>query len=107
MAPEQIRGEPVDARTDLYALGIMLFELCAGTPPYASPGLSALLAMHLSAPVPRLEDQAPGLPRDLGFLVARLMAKRPADRPQSAAEVVEVLKLLADSGGVDQSTSAT
>ena len=108
MAPEQIRGEPVDARTDLYALGVMLFELCAGTPPYASPGLSGLLAMHLSAPVPRLEDQVPELSRDPGFLVARLMAKRPADRPQSAAEVMEILKLLANSGGVThQSTSAT
>ena len=64
--------------------------------------------MHLSAPVPRLEDQVPELSRDLGFLVARLMAKRPADRPQSAAEVMEILKLLANSGGVThQSTSAT
>jgi serine/threonine-protein kinase len=99
MSPEQIQGGPVDARTDLYALGIMLFELCSGLPPFDSPNINDLLALHLEAPVPPLADALPDLPADLGALVGRLMAKRQADRPQSAAEVVEILKMLAASGG--------
>jgi serine/threonine protein kinase len=99
MSPEQIRGERVDARTDLYALGIMLFELCSGVPPFDSPRINELLTMHLETAVPTLAEVAPDLPLDLGALVGRLMEKRPEDRPQSAAEVVEILKMLASSGG--------
>jgi len=99
MSPEQIRGGRVDARTDLYALGIMLFELCAGSPPFESPRIEDLLALHLEARPPALADAVADLPPDLGLLVARLMAKRPEDRPQSAAEVVEILKALASEGG--------
>ena len=99
MSPEQIRGDRVDARTDLYALGIMLFELCAGFPPFDSPRINNLLAMHLEAPVPSMVEALPDLPPELGLLVGRLLEKRPEDRPQSAAEVVEILKMLAASGG--------
>ena len=102
MSPEQIRGEQVDARTDLYALGVLLFELCSGGPPYESSSVNELLGMHLDAPVPSLVERVPDLPRELGFLVTRLMAKRREDRPQSAAEVVEILKLIA-AGGSGQS----
>ncbi|HEX7554285.1 MAG TPA: protein kinase, partial [Geothrix sp.] len=99
MSPEQIRGDRVDARTDLYALGIMLFELCAGMPPFDSPRINDLLAMHLEAPVPSMMEALPDFPSELGLLVSRLMEKRPEDRPQSAVEVVEILKMLAASGG--------
>jgi serine/threonine-protein kinase len=98
MSPEQIRGERVDARTDLYALGIMLFELCSGLPPYESPRVNDLLAMHLEAPIPPLRDTLPDLAPELDALVKRLMEKRPEHRPQSAAEVAEILKLLAAGG---------
>jgi serine/threonine-protein kinase len=99
MSPEQIRGERVDARTDLYALGVMLFELCSGLPPFDSPRINELLAMHLEAPVPLLAEVSPDLPPDLANLAERLMEKRPEHRPQSAAEVVEILKMLAALGG--------
>jgi len=97
MSPEQIRGDRVDARTDLYALGIMLFELCSGIPPFDSPHIDELLTMHLEAPIPSLAG--PDLPLELGVLVGRLIGKRPEDRPQSAAEVAEILKMLAAGGG--------
>ena len=98
MAPEQIRGDRVDARADLYALGVMLFELCSGLPPFDDPRVEDLLNLHLQAAPPSLLETAPELPPDLGALVWRLMAKRPEDRPQSAAEVAEILKLLASGG---------
>jgi len=95
MAPEQIRGERVDARTDLYALGVMLYELCAGLPPYDSPRINDLLNLHLEAAVPSVKEAVPELPLELCLLVSRLLEKRPEHRPQSAAEVAEILKLVA------------
>jgi serine/threonine-protein kinase len=102
MSPEQIRGDRVDAQTDLYALGIMFFELCSGLPPFDSPRLNDLLAMHLEAPLPSLADSMPDLPQDLVALVKRLMEKRQDHRPQSAAEVVEILKIIAAGGGTSR-----
>ncbi|HEX9081151.1 MAG TPA: protein kinase, partial [Holophagaceae bacterium] len=99
MSPEQIRGDRVDARTDLYALGIMLFELCSGIAPFDSPRIEELLGMHLETPAPLLQAVMPDLPRDLGVLVARMLEKHPGSRPQSAAEVSEILKLLASGEG--------
>jgi len=99
MSPEQIRGERVDARTDLYALGVMLFELCSGIPPFDSPRIDDLLALHLEARPPSLVDLVPDLPAEVGALVGRLLEKRPEHRPQSAAEVTEILKILATGDG--------
>jgi serine/threonine protein kinase len=102
MSPEQILGDPVDARTDLYALGIMLFELCSGLAPYDSSRINDLLVMHLEAPVPRLGAVVFEISPDVEALVYRLMQKQPGQRPQSAAEVGEILKLLASEGGVSR-----
>jgi serine/threonine-protein kinase len=95
MAPEQVKGERVDQRTDLYALGVMLFELSTGFPPFEHSSITELLRMHLNSPVPRAKDMAPDLPDGFSFLLERLMAKRIEDRPASALEVAETLKLLA------------
>ncbi len=99
MAPEQVKGERVDPRTDLYSLGVMLFELSTGFPPFEHASITELLRMHLSSPVPRAKDLAPDLPEGFSFLVERLMAKRIEDRPGSALEVSETLKLLASGAG--------
>jgi serine/threonine-protein kinase len=95
MAPEQIRGEPVDGRADLYALGVVLFELCAGVPPFSAPRVADLLDQHLRAPAPDLAERVPDLPGGVAELVAHLLAKRREDRPPWAAEVVASLKGLA------------
>ncbi|WP_432984146.1 protein kinase domain-containing protein [Dactylosporangium sp. CA-233914] len=87
MAPEQVLGQPVDARTDLYALGCVLYAMLAGRPPFIadSPVQIAWQQVHRAAvPVTVLR---PGLPPRLAGLVGALLAKRATDRPASAAQV--------------------
>ncbi|MBK8726865.1 MAG: protein kinase [Holophagaceae bacterium] len=98
MAPEQVRGEQVDPRTDLYALGIMLFELTTGFAPYDHESVTETLRMQLNAPIPKAKDMSPDLSEGFSFLVERLMQKKKEDRPASASEVVEILKILAAGG---------
>ena len=98
MAPEQVRGDRVDPRTDLYALGVMLFELSTGTPPFPGSDVSELLRKQLSAEAPHAKDLDPGLPASFSFLLDRLLQKRMDDRPSGAAEVVEVLKAIQAGG---------
>ena len=100
MAPEQVRGERVDPRTDLYALGVMLFELATGEAPYGATGITELLKQHLNAPVPDPRTRLAELPASFASLVQRLMAKRIEDRPVTAGDVAESLKLIAAGGGV-------
>ncbi len=92
MSPEQAGGEKVDARTDLFSLGCVLYRLCAGAMPFAGDTTMALLAgLALSHPKP-VGDLNPDVPPALADLVMRLLAKKPADRPASAQEVVEALQ---------------
>ncbi|WP_433612658.1 protein kinase domain-containing protein [Dactylosporangium sp. CA-139114] len=96
MAPEQVLGEPVDARTDLYALGCVLYTMLTGRPPFIadSPVQTAWQQVHEAAvPVAVLR---PGLPPRLADLVGALLAKRATDRPASAAEVGTALAGVAD-----------
>jgi hypothetical protein len=91
MAPECLEPLAVDPRTDLYALGCIIHELATGAPPFSGATPFAVLDQHRRAPVPSLPAAcSPGLRR----LVARLLAKAPGDRPQSASAVVEALAAL-------------
>ncbi|HUQ05409.1 MAG TPA: serine/threonine-protein kinase [Kofleriaceae bacterium] len=93
MSPEQIDAAPVDHRADLYALGLVLYEMLAGRPPFASESPRQLLEMQCTAPPPPLPDEArAGLPRGVERLLARLLAKAPAERPASAHEVIAALE---------------
>jgi WD40 repeat protein len=87
LAPEQIRGGPIDARTDVYALGCVLFHALAGRPPFATSDEAAALEAHLTQTPPRLADVAPDLPPALDEVVRRAMAKRPEDRFETAGEL--------------------
>lgn len=91
LAPEQATGEPPDARTDLYAVGGVLFHLLAGRPPFDDDDPTRVVARHVNEPPPRLDALVPGLPRSLTTLVQRLLEKRREDRPESAAAVIAAL----------------
>ena len=88
MAPEQIRSEEVDGRTDLYALGVMLHELLSGRPPFDAVSPAEVMHLHQTAAPPKLGAD---VPEALRSLCVRLLAKRREDRPASADVVVKAL----------------
>ncbi len=89
IAPEAIRGGPVDARSDLYSLGVTLYVLVAGRPPFTGRGAYVLEA-HLTARPPPIGDHVPAAVREV---IERLLEKQPGDRYASASEVAEALAL--------------
>lgn len=91
LAPEQLAGARPDPRTDLYALGVMLFELCSARRPFESTAMGALLREVAQNAAPDLRSLAPRVGEEVAALVARLLRKRAAERPQSAAEVADQL----------------
>jgi hypothetical protein len=89
MAPEQVAGGPVDGRVDVYSLGCVLWEALTGLVPYQRDSAVAKMYAHMHEPPPSLADAAPGLPAELGAVVARAMAKRPEDRYLSGGDLGE------------------
>ncbi len=95
MSPEQCEGaREVDARSDLYSLGCMLFQMVSGRLPFVSAGVGGLIGMHLHVPPPVLRSVRPDAPEELEQVIARLLAKAPEDRIQTAAEVAAELRNL-------------
>lgn len=92
MAPEQLRGEPVTRASDLFSVGVVLWELLTGRRLFRAASEGAIVAKILEARVPRVEELAPAIPPDLGGLVAWALAKQPSDRPRSAAEMARHLE---------------
>jgi serine/threonine-protein kinase len=91
MAPEQAFGRGVDARSDLYSLGALLYFLLAGRPPFRGPTVLDVLDAHRHRPVPPLSGGAPGVPDDLEAVVLRCLAKDPAARYADAATLDRAL----------------
>jgi serine/threonine-protein kinase len=88
MSPEQARGaKTIDHRTDVYALGCVLFEMITGQPPFVRRGPAEVIVAHLQEPAPRASSLAPSVPPALDELVAQMLAKDPAARPASMADV--------------------
>ncbi|HEX6245985.1 MAG TPA: protein kinase, partial [Polyangiales bacterium] len=91
LAPEQVQGGAVDARADLYTLGLLLYEALTGTAPFVGDNLMALFGRVLFDPLPPLRSARPALPAELEELVARLAHKVPDARPGSARDVLAAL----------------
>lgn len=98
MSPEQVCGDPVDARTDLFSLGVLLTELFTGQSPFLADTGSATAQRILHHRPPPVHEAVPGLPPDLSELIDHLLEKDPYLRPRDAAEVVERLRRLAPGG---------
>jgi serine/threonine protein kinase len=86
MSPEQAQGMPVDARSDIYSLGVVVFELVTGTKPYADDTAMQLVLKHINAPVPALREFAPNASPELEAVLQKALMKDPADRYQTAGE---------------------
>jgi serine/threonine-protein kinase len=91
LSPEQIEGFEPDARADLYALGVVLFEMLTGRPPFSGTTDMATAVQHLNADPPDVRTLQPAVPPAFSDLVGALLAKRPSDRPPSAAAVRQAL----------------
>ena len=103
MAPEQAAGDPdVDARADVYAWGVVAYELLTGAPPFAGRSAHQLVLAHIGEPVLPIGDQGPEVPDSLAALVMRCLEKDPARRLQSGGELLAALDATRTPSGAHQ-----
>jgi serine/threonine protein kinase len=94
ISPEQGRGRAVDARSDLYSVGVLIFQLLSGRLPFEAESATAMIFQHVYEPPPDLCEAVPGTPARLGRLVARLLAKDPDERWATADDVLRELRAI-------------
>jgi serine/threonine-protein kinase len=100
MAPEQAAGDPnIDHRADIYAFGAMAYEMLTGRSPFSGMAPHQMLAAHVTEPVVPITDKRPALPPALAQLVMACLEKNPADRPQSANDMLQTLESMATTSG--------
>jgi tRNA A-37 threonylcarbamoyl transferase component Bud32 len=107
VAPEQVEGKPVDGRTDLYSLGIVLYEMLCGRPPFEGEGEAATALARLQRDPLRPRQVRPGVPKALEEIVLRAMARAPGDRFATAADLRAALLAAGAMPATDDDLSAT
>jgi serine/threonine protein kinase len=107
IAPEQASGQPVSVLSDVYSLGVVLYELLAGEPPYRGDNFLAVAMRHVNDPVPSVADARPDVPVRLDAALRRVMAKRPEERFPSMADFVDELEAVLGGLGEPDSDRTT
>lgn len=96
MSPEQIQGLQIDARADIYSIGVTLFEMLSGKPPFEADSAMTVMMMHMNDPVPDLQELQPGTPPNLVVITNKALAKKREDRFQSSRKMAGELRKLPD-----------
>ncbi|MGH7562230.1 MAG: protein kinase domain-containing protein [Gemmatimonadales bacterium] len=105
MSPEQAQGlDNIDHRSDIYALGCMIFEMVAGRPPFLATSIGKIIQAHLSEPPPHLREFRAEAPESLQAVVEKALAKKREDRFQTADEVLQALQLIAAASTLERAT---
>jgi len=102
MSPEQIQGQEVDCRADIYSLGLVIYEMCVGRPPFHGQFVTVMYA-HLHTPVPDIKATIPDMPDQFVAVINRALAKDPAQRYQTAGELLRALERAVPKGDADAS----
>ncbi len=92
MSPEQIKGEQPDRRTDVYSLGVTLFEMVSGRPPFDAQSAMTLMMMHINDPIPNIKSLNPEVPDALVAIINKALAKDPNNRYQTTAQMAAALR---------------
>ena len=109
VSPEQATGKKSDIRSDIYSLGVVLYQMLAGQPPFEAENAWSVIGQHIASPLPPLRERAPKVPTAVEETVHRMLAKDPDERYQTPAELsIELRRLLeAKTGSSRKATSST